>query len=46
VVRNGTNWLRAVSAFDRNACLLFITVGLLGFRRSRAQKARHFVPAL
>jgi hypothetical protein len=44
VASNGTNWLRAVSAFDRNAYLLFITVGFLGFR-SRAQKARHFVPA-
>ena len=31
VARNGTNWLRAVSAFDRNAYLLFITAGLLGF---------------
>jgi predicted MFS family arabinose efflux permease len=31
VSRNGTSWFRAVSAFDRNAYLLFITAGLLGF---------------
>jgi MFS family permease len=29
--RNGTTWLRAVGAFDRNAYLLFATAGLLGF---------------
>ncbi len=29
--RNDTGWLRAVGAFDRNAYLLFITAGLLGF---------------
>jgi MFS family permease len=31
VTRNGSSWLQAVSAFDRNAYLLFITAGLLGF---------------
>ena len=31
MARNGTNWLRAVSAFDRNAYLLFISARLLGF---------------
>jgi len=31
VSRNDTSWLRAVSGFDRNAYLLFITAGLLGF---------------
>ncbi|HVP19785.1 MAG TPA: MFS transporter [Spirochaetia bacterium] len=28
---NDTSWLRAISRFDRNAYLLFITAGLLGF---------------
>jgi len=31
LTRNGTSWLRAVGAFDRNAYLLFATAGLLGF---------------
>ncbi len=29
--RTDTSWLRAVGGFDRNAYLLFITAGLLGF---------------